>query len=373
VDAAGSADSAEPARASEAGLDMLLYRLSLVATVASLKNKREVRQATERRRGEPGHPRAEPCVRQSTEHGTDWSVGQSLPGAALAGRVESPVTTAYLGINPFLANSTRGGEERGDLAIHGFVQRSKTAILDFVITDTDAPSYGHQPSKKVLEKAAKRKKDKYLEACRERRRDFIPMAYSVDGLAGKEARAAEKRLASLLASKWDRPYSEMACFVKTRMSLSIVRSISMLLRGSRSSAWKRRAPDDGVAARASVRHLSEVVGGTPLDLGIGQLWGHRPVQGPERCPRKNRSAQRQMPCGIPLEALLKGSSQSHYSGCAEKNGFSSAPLIYGLAGQYGPVGESRAQATAKIATARPRMASPFCTDSGPLPNACALI
>ena len=84
------------------------------------------------------------------------------------------------------------------------------------------------------------------------RRDFIPMAYSVDGMAGKEARAAEKRLASLLSSKWDRPYSEMACFVKTRMSLSIVRSISMLLRGSRSSTWKRRAPDDGVAARASV-------------------------------------------------------------------------------------------------------------------------
>ncbi|EJK58479.1 hypothetical protein THAOC_21389, partial [Thalassiosira oceanica] len=53
-------------------------------------------------------------------------------------------------------SSTRGGEERGDLAIYGFVQRSKTAILDFVITDTDAPSYGHQPSKKVLEKAAKR-------------------------------------------------------------------------------------------------------------------------------------------------------------------------------------------------------------------------
>ncbi|EJK76592.1 hypothetical protein THAOC_01635, partial [Thalassiosira oceanica] len=144
-------------------------------------------------------------------------------------------------------SSTRGGEERGDLAIHGFVQRQRTTILDFVITDTDG-----QLSKKVLEKAAKREKDKYLEACRERRRDFIPMAYSVDGLAGKEARAAEKRLASLPASKCNRPYSEMACFVKTRMSLSIVRSISMLLRGSRSSAWKRRAPDDGVAACASV-------------------------------------------------------------------------------------------------------------------------
>ncbi|EJK50379.1 hypothetical protein THAOC_30662 [Thalassiosira oceanica] len=69
----------------------------------------------------------------------------------------------------------------------------------------------------------KRKKDKYIEACRERRRDFIPMAYSVDGLAEKEARAAEKRLASLLASKWDHPYSKTACFVKTRMSLHIHR------------------------------------------------------------------------------------------------------------------------------------------------------
>jgi len=149
-------------------------------------------------------------------------------------------------------SSTHGEEQRGDLGVHGFHTRQMTTIFDFVITNTDGPSYGRQPSKKVLERAEKRKKDKYLEACRERRRHFTPMAYSVDGMAGKEARAAEKRLASILASKWDRPYSEMACFVKTRMSLSIVRSISMLMRGCRSSSWKRRAPDDGVAARATV-------------------------------------------------------------------------------------------------------------------------
>ena len=111
-----------------------------------------------------------------------------------------------------------------------------TTIFDLVITNTDAPSHRHQPSKKVLERAEKRKKDKYLEACWERMQHFIPMAYSVDPMAGKESRAAEKRLAFILASKWDRPYSKMACFVKTRMSISIVRSISMLMRGSRSSA-----------------------------------------------------------------------------------------------------------------------------------------
>ena len=49
--------------------------------------------------------------------------------------------------------------------------------------------------------------------------------------------------------------SDCRNYVKTRMSLSIVRSISMLLRGCRSSTWKRRAPDYGVSARPSVTSL----------------------------------------------------------------------------------------------------------------------
>ena len=53
----------------------------------------------------------------------------------------------------------------------------------------------------ALEKAAKAKKDKYLDACLERRKSFTPLVYSVDGMACKEARAFEKRITSLLASK----------------------------------------------------------------------------------------------------------------------------------------------------------------------------
>ena len=79
----------------------------------------------------------------------------------------------------------------------------------------------------------KTKKDKYLKACLDRRRHFSPLVYSVDGLAGKETRAAERRLASLLASKLHREYSEMAFFVRTRMNLAIVRANTILLRSSR--------------------------------------------------------------------------------------------------------------------------------------------
>eukprot|EP00804_Cyclotella_cryptica_P001651 CCRYP_009032-RB/>CCRYP_009032-RB protein AED:0.62 eAED:0.44 QI:0/-1/0/1/-1/0/1/0/103 len=47
------------------------------------------------------------------------------------------------------------------------------------------------------------------------------------------ARSAERRLASLLAVKWDRQYSEMVNFIRTRMSLSVVRSNTLLLRSER--------------------------------------------------------------------------------------------------------------------------------------------
>jgi hypothetical protein len=120
------------------------------------------------------------------------------------------------------------------------------------ICDTDAKSYGNRTSKKVLESPSLRKKSKYEEACLEMCRDFTPMLYSVNGMADKHAPAAEKQIAGILAAKWTRQYSQMASFVRTWMCLAIVRSNTLLLRGDRAMNWRRRAPDDGVAARAAM-------------------------------------------------------------------------------------------------------------------------
>ena len=133
--------------------------------------------------------------------------------------------------NPQQAND----EARGDVLVHGLWVKGSGCVLDIRVTDTDARSYQSSSSQKVLERAAKVKKAKYNDACLEMRRSFMPLVYSVDGLACKEARAFEKRVASLLATKWNRSYSEMAGFVKSRMSLAIIRSTTMLLRGSRTS------------------------------------------------------------------------------------------------------------------------------------------
>ena len=73
----------------------------------------------------------------------------------------------------------------------------------------------------------------YLQDCLECRRTFTPMFYSTDRIPGAEALAAQKRLAALLSYKLKQEYSEMCGFVMARMSVAIVSSNSLLLRGHR--------------------------------------------------------------------------------------------------------------------------------------------
>ena len=57
------------------------------------------------------------------------------------------------------------------------------------------------------------------------------MVYPVDGIPGAEALSAHKILAALLSYKLKQEYSEMCGFVRLRISLAIVISNSLILRG----------------------------------------------------------------------------------------------------------------------------------------------
>ena len=94
-------------------------------------------------------------------------------------------------------------EEWGDASCHGFWEGSRTNIFDMHIMDTDTQSYRTEEFEKGLEQHEKEKKNKYLQNCLEMGKDCMPMFYSVDGIAGREARNAEKRLATHLAGKWN--------------------------------------------------------------------------------------------------------------------------------------------------------------------------
>ncbi len=98
-----------------------------------------------------------------------------------------------------------------------------------VITDTDAVSYSQRRLAKVLKSKEKGKCMKYEQACKDRQHDFVPLAYLIDGLPGARAKVAERQLAALLATAWDRPYLDVVNFVQVRMALAIMCSNTMLL------------------------------------------------------------------------------------------------------------------------------------------------
>jgi len=133
-------------------------------------------------------------------------------------------------------------ELRGDIAVHGFWTRGTTAIFDICVTDTDAPSNRHSAPQSVLRRHERKKKEKYGALCIARRRTFTPLVFSVDGLVGEEATAASRRLASNLAAKWKRSYSEVCGFVRSRLSVALVRSASRCLRAERNPIRRIHTP-----------------------------------------------------------------------------------------------------------------------------------
>ena len=113
-------------------------------------------------------------------------------------------------------------------------------MFDILIANLNAGSYLRMTPEKALAKAEKEENGFYLQAFLERRRTFTPMVYSAEGIPGSEALAAQKRLAALLSYKLKQEYSEMCGFVRARMSLAIVRSNSLLLRGPRDKGARIR-------------------------------------------------------------------------------------------------------------------------------------
>ena len=72
----------------------------------------------------------------------------------------------------------------------------------------------------------------YLEAFLQQRPHFSPFFASLDGLLGVEATATLKRLASSLATMWKQSYSKMCGYVKSRITITLVRATHRCIRGS---------------------------------------------------------------------------------------------------------------------------------------------
>eukprot|EP00980_Cylindrotheca_fusiformis_P005268 scaffold1123_cov56-Cylindrotheca_fusiformis.AAC.4 len=112
-------------------------------------------------------------------------------------------------------------------------------IIDVSLVHVDAPSHLSAEPLNVLRTREKTKKKKYLKACLQQRRSFVPFVVSTDGLLdGPEAQMFVKKLAADLSIRWDQPKSVVTNFIRARLGIAILRATHHCIRGPRIPASK---------------------------------------------------------------------------------------------------------------------------------------
>ena len=102
---------------------------------------------------------------------------------------------------------------RLDLGIRGVWQPQVEALFDIRVIDTDAPSYRRRSPISILDSGAVEKKRVYRSAVEDRRGNFTPFVLLVDGLLQREASHFVKHSSANLASRWEKPFSDVLAFV----------------------------------------------------------------------------------------------------------------------------------------------------------------
>ena len=126
---------------------------------------------------------------------------------------------------------------RLDIAANSFWGGTyERTFFDVRVFNPHAPSNRHTTLSSCYRKHEQIKKRAYEQRCREvEHASFTPLVMSATGGLANEASTFYKRLASILASKWDHPYSSTLCWLRCRLGFSLLRSAIQSIRGARSS------------------------------------------------------------------------------------------------------------------------------------------
>ena len=152
------------------------------------------------------------------------------------------------------ANTTNGA--RLDVAASGlWGGRRERTLMDVRVFNPFAPSNRNTTLDRCYTKHEREKVRAYGQRVREvEHATFVPLVMSATGGLAKQATNFYKRLASLLADKWEQPYSTTLYWLRCSLSFSLLRSAIQCIRGARSSRGHamKLSPVDLVTAEASL-------------------------------------------------------------------------------------------------------------------------
>ena len=155
------------------------------------------------------------------------------------------------------ATAKQGDEVRLDVSARGFWVRESRAFGDIRIFNPLARSYKSRSLESAYRKKENEKKRAYNERVVEvEHGSFTPLVFSALGGMSKECNRFYKQLAMKLSENQDTPFSVVMNYVRTVMNFSLLRSIGLCLRGSKSRGIRGRdtdAPVDVVLESATAR------------------------------------------------------------------------------------------------------------------------
>ena len=152
-----------------------------------------------------------------------------------------------VGIEPSLQNVTSetmnhrtANVEDGarlDIKAQGFWGNDRQcAFFDVRVFNPLAHTYRSLPLSTCYRRNEQEKRRAYDQRVREVDHGcFSPLVFSASGGMGPTAKVVYKKLAAMIATKHNQPYSQTINWLRCRLSFSLLRSSIMCLRGSRSS------------------------------------------------------------------------------------------------------------------------------------------
>ena len=143
-----------------------------------------------------------------------------------------------------LASANTENNARADIRAKGFWGlRQQCAFFDITVFNPNVQSNQMFALTSCYRHHKKRKKRVYEQRVVEiEHGSFTPLVFSTTGGMGPLADIFYRRLAALISTKRDQPYSTMIAWLRSHLSFSLIRSAVMCLRGSRSSS-KHVIPD----------------------------------------------------------------------------------------------------------------------------------
>ena len=97
----------------------------------------------------------------------------------------------------------------------------------------------------IIETRRNKKKVTYSEAAEQRRATFTPFIATCNAVLDKEAESYIKRLALFLSKKWSCHNARACGWLRARLQICILRSVSLCIRGSRTK-WRGAGVEDGL-------------------------------------------------------------------------------------------------------------------------------